>query len=146
MYGIFTLHLLGGGFKYIFFIFWVAAPDAQKKRQRKRRTTCFENNYPCSHNHGSVENGCLHISFLSLRVIFHFPDYGRKRTGFCTLHFCFSYHRIAVYWCLLDLPGFRLGLSELVLISHGHKIHVDMVYQYIVILFWIYPPPSNSGK
>ena len=35
--------------------------------------------YPSSHNHGSVENGCIsNISFLSFRVIFHFHDYGRK--------------------------------------------------------------------
>ena len=35
---------------------------------------------PSSHNHGSVENGCIsNISFLSFfRVTFHFHDYGRK--------------------------------------------------------------------
>ena len=37
--------------------------------------------YPSSHNHGSVENGCMsNISFLSFGVIFHFHDYGRKGT------------------------------------------------------------------
>ncbi len=35
--------------------------------------------YPSSHNHGSVENGCIsNINFLSLRAIFHLHDYGRK--------------------------------------------------------------------
>ena len=35
--------------------------------------------YPSSHNHGSVENGCIsNISFLSFRVIFHIHEYGRK--------------------------------------------------------------------
>ncbi len=34
----------------------------------------FPGGYPSSHNHGSVENGCIsNITFLSLRAIFHFP-------------------------------------------------------------------------
>ena len=43
--------------------------------------------YPSSHNHGSVENGCIsNISFLSFRVVFHFNDYGRKGKSWT----CFS--------------------------------------------------------
>ena len=43
--------------------------------KKKSKVYC----YPSSHNHGSVEKGCIsNISFLSFRVIFHFHDYGRK--------------------------------------------------------------------
>ena len=36
--------------------------------------------YPYSHNHGSVENGCIsNISFLSFRVIFHWTMIMRER-------------------------------------------------------------------
>ena len=41
-------------------------------------TTAPKMGYPSSHK-GSVENGCVsNISFLSVRVVFYFHDYGRK--------------------------------------------------------------------
>ena len=46
--------------------------------------------YPSSHNHGSVENGCIsNSSFLAFEVVFfHLHDYGRKGSGSCCPLFC----------------------------------------------------------